>query len=47
MLTAFSPVLFNLTMIAVLIVLLIWRHDPLFSATVIAGTVRSPDAFRC
>jgi putative peptidoglycan lipid II flippase len=39
MLTAFSPVLFNLTMIAVLIVLLIWRHDPLFSATVIAGTV--------
>ena len=26
-------------MIAVLIVLLIWRHDPLFSATVIAGTV--------
>ena len=39
MLTAFSPVLFNLTMIAVLIVLLIWRHDPLFSATIIAGTV--------
>lgn len=39
MLTAFSPVLFNITMIAVLIVLLIWRHDPLFSATIIAGTV--------
>jgi putative peptidoglycan lipid II flippase len=38
-LTAFSPVLFNLTMIAVLAVLLIWRHDPLFSATVIAGAV--------
>jgi len=38
-LTAFSPVLFNLTMIAVLAVLLIWRHDALFSATVIAGAV--------
>jgi putative peptidoglycan lipid II flippase len=39
MLTAFSPVLFNITMIFVLLVLLIWRHDPLFSATVIAGAV--------
>jgi putative peptidoglycan lipid II flippase len=39
MLTAFSPVLFNLTMIVVLVVLLIWRHNPLFSATVIAGAV--------
>lgn len=38
-LTAFSPVLFNLTLIFVLVALLIWRHDPLFSATVIAGTV--------
>ncbi|EKS33195.1 murein biosynthesis integral membrane protein MurJ [Afipia clevelandensis] len=39
MLTAFSPVLFNLTMIVVLVTLLIWRHDPLFSATIIAGAV--------
>lgn len=39
MLTAISPVLFNLTMITVLVVLLVWRHDPLFSATVIAGAV--------
>lgn len=38
-LTAFSPVLFNVTMIAVLSVLLLWRHDPLWSATVIAGAV--------
>lgn len=39
MLTAISPVLFNVTMIVVLLVLLAWRHDPLFSATVIAGAV--------
>ena len=39
MLTAFSPVLFNTTLIVVLLVLLVWRHDPLFSATVIAGAV--------
>ena len=39
MLTAFSPVLFNITMIVVLVMLLVWRHDPLFSATVIAGAV--------
>jgi putative peptidoglycan lipid II flippase len=39
MLTAFSPVLFNLTMILVLIVLLVWRQESLFSATVIAGAV--------
>jgi putative peptidoglycan lipid II flippase len=39
MLTAISPVLFNLTLITVLVVLLIWRHDPMFSATIIAGAV--------
>jgi len=39
LMTAISPVLFNVTLIVVLIVLLVWRHDPLFSATVIAGTV--------
>ncbi len=38
-LTAFSPVLFNITLIVVLAVLLIWRHDPLISATIIAGAV--------
>ncbi|HEY0234009.1 MAG TPA: murein biosynthesis integral membrane protein MurJ [Afipia sp.] len=38
-LTAFSPALFNLTLIVTLAVLLIWRHDPLFSATVVAATV--------
>lgn len=39
MLTAISPVLFNLTMIIVLVVLLAWRHEPLFSAIVISGAV--------
>ncbi len=39
LLTAFSPVLFNITLIVVLVVLLVWRHEPLFSATVIAGAV--------
>lgn len=38
-LTAFSPVLFNLVMIAVLAVLLVWRHDPAFAGPVIAATV--------
>jgi putative peptidoglycan lipid II flippase len=38
-LTAFSPVLFNATLIAVLVVMLVSRHDPIFSATIIAGTV--------
>lgn len=38
-LTAVSPVLFNLTMIGVIAVLLLGRHDPQFSATVIAGAV--------
>ncbi len=39
LLTAFSPVLFNITLIVVLVVLLVWRHEPLFSATAIAGAV--------
>lgn len=38
-LTAISPVLFNVTMITVILVLLAWRHDPQFSATLIAGAV--------
>lgn len=38
-LTAVSPVLFNVTMIVVLVVLLAWRHDPLMSATIIAAAV--------
>ena len=38
-LTAFSPVLFNVTLIAVLAVLLVWRHDTTMSATIIAGAV--------
>jgi putative peptidoglycan lipid II flippase len=38
-LTAVSPVLFNLTMIGVIATLLLGRHDPQFSATVIAGAV--------
>ncbi|MCX7307902.1 MAG: murein biosynthesis integral membrane protein MurJ [Afipia sp.] len=38
-LTAFSPVLFNVTLIAVLAVLLVWRHDTTMSATIIAATV--------
>jgi putative peptidoglycan lipid II flippase len=38
-LTAFSPVLFNITMIAVLGALLIWPHNPMTSATIIAGAV--------
>lgn len=38
-LTAFSPVLFNITLIVVLLVLLAWRHDPMFSATVVAAAV--------
>jgi putative peptidoglycan lipid II flippase len=38
-LTAFSPVLFNITLITVLVLLLIWRHEPQFSAYIIAGTV--------
>lgn len=38
-LTAFSPVLFNLTLIAVLAALLFWPRDPMTSATIIAGAV--------
>ena len=38
-LTAFSPVLFNVTLIAVLVVLLMWRHDAMMSATIISGAV--------
>lgn len=39
LLTAFSPVLFNATMIVVLLVLFMKQHEPQFSATVIAGAV--------
>lgn len=39
LLTAFSPVLFNLTLIAVLASLLLWRQDTLVAATIIAGAV--------
>src|SRR5947199_10433 len=38
-LTAFSPLLFNMALISVMIALLGWRHDPGFAATVIAATV--------
>src|SRR5258705_6782944 len=38
-LTAFSPLLFNLALISVMIVLLGWRQDPADAATIIAATV--------
>src|ERR1700688_553321 len=38
-LTAFSPLLFNIALIAVMIVLLGWRRDPEFAALAIAATV--------
>lgn len=38
-LTAVSPILFSLTLISVLTVLIVWRHDAMFSATIIAGAV--------
>jgi putative peptidoglycan lipid II flippase len=38
-LTAFSPLLFNLALIAVMIVLLGWRQDAAFAALVLAATV--------
>ncbi len=38
-LTAFSPLLFNIALIAVMAALLVWRQDALFAALVIAGTV--------
>ncbi|MBI3701271.1 MAG: murein biosynthesis integral membrane protein MurJ [Afipia sp.] len=39
MLTAFSPVLFNVTLIAVIASLMVWRYDTATSATIIAGAV--------
>jgi len=38
-LTAFSPLLFNIALIAVMIALLGWRQDPAFAAQTIAATV--------
>jgi putative peptidoglycan lipid II flippase len=38
-LTAFSPLLFNIALIAVMIVLLLWRRDAALAALVIAATV--------
>jgi len=38
-LTAFSPLLFNVALIAVMIALIGWRQDAAFAATVIAATV--------
>jgi putative peptidoglycan lipid II flippase len=38
-LTAFSPLLFNIALIAVTIVLLMWRQDATFGAFVLAATV--------
>ena len=38
-LTAFSPLLFNGALIAVMAALLLWRQDALFAALVMAGTV--------
>jgi putative peptidoglycan lipid II flippase len=38
-LTAFSPLLFNIALISVMIVLLGWRQDPATAATIIAATV--------
>jgi putative peptidoglycan lipid II flippase len=38
-LTAFSPVLFNIALIGVMIVLLLWRQDTAFAALVMAATV--------
>jgi putative peptidoglycan lipid II flippase len=38
-LTAFSPLLFNIALIAVMIALLFWRQDPFFAALAIAATV--------
>src|SRR5258708_1652439 len=38
-LTAFSPLLFNIALIAVMIVLLGWRQDPAYAALVMAATV--------
>jgi putative peptidoglycan lipid II flippase len=38
-LTAFSPLLFNTALIAVIMALLVWRQDAGFAALVVAGTV--------
>ena len=38
-LTAFSPLLFNIALIAVMAVLLAWRQDAGFAALIIAATV--------
>lgn len=38
-LTAFSPVLFNIVMICTIGLLLVWQHDPAWSATAMAGAV--------
>jgi putative peptidoglycan lipid II flippase len=38
-LTAFSPLLFNIALIAVMIALLVWRRDAAFAALAIAATV--------
>ena len=38
-LTAFSPLLFNVALISVMIALLGWRQDPAYAATIIAATV--------
>jgi putative peptidoglycan lipid II flippase len=38
-LTAFSPLLFNITLIAVMIALVLWRQDAAFAARIIAATV--------
>jgi putative peptidoglycan lipid II flippase len=37
--TAFSPLLFNIALISVMIALLGWRQDPAYAATIIAATV--------
>src|SRR6202165_1246270 len=38
-LTAFSPLLFNIALIAVMVALLGWRHDAAFAALILAATV--------
>ena len=38
-LTAFSPILFNVALIGVMIALLTWRHDAAYAALVMAATV--------
>jgi putative peptidoglycan lipid II flippase len=39
LLSAFSPLLFNIVLIGVMIALLVWRHDAAFASHIIAGTV--------